>query len=50
MKKTVRNLILLTAVAATSAPLFAAVGGGDPRPHASVWAQFVQTALSLVGM
>jgi hypothetical protein len=50
MKKTVRNLILLTAVATTSAPLFAAVTGGDPRPQISMWSQFVQTALSLVGM
>jgi hypothetical protein len=50
MKKTVRNLILLTAVAATSAPLFAAVTGGDARPQISVWAQFVQAVSSLVGM
>jgi hypothetical protein len=50
MKKTIRNFVLLTAVAATSAPLFAAIAGGDPRPHISMWAQFVQTALSFVGM
>ena len=56
MKKSLRSLVLLSAVVVSSVPSFAAMTGGDPRPQwppkgsASVVSGAVAAALALFGL
>ena len=56
MKKSLRSLVVLSALAVSTLPSFAAMGGGNPRPQwppqgsASTLSGAVAAALAFVGL
>lgn len=51
MKKSIRLIVLVSVVALSTAPSFAAPTGGNPRPQpTSVWSQFVEAARAYIGI